>query len=51
MARHVIPPNSVALLANGAPVWYQGSGLPNPGTTINLASTSQTAAYSVQGAG
>ena len=46
-----VPPGTTALLANGLPVWYPGYEAPNPGTTINLASTSQTAAYSLQGAG
>lgn len=47
----VIPPGEVGLVANGLPVWYRGSGLPNPGTQINLASDSPTAAFSVSAAG
>ena len=48
----VIAPASVALVANGLPVWYQGQGMTSPGTVINLASdASPAAAYSVAAAG
>lgn len=48
---YVVPAGGMTLLANGAPVWYQGQGTPSPGTTINMTSESATAAYSVSAAG
>ena len=53
---NVIPPGGTTLLANGAGWWHQGSPgfdgtMISPGTIINLASESATAAYSVSAAG
>lgn len=49
----VIPPGGTTLLANGLGWYYQGYSFDgtgtNPGTVINLASSSDTAAYSVMG--
>ena len=51
----LVPAGTTALVANGLPVWYpgyeelDGDATANPGTVINLASLSPTAAYSVQG--
>ena len=40
---YVVPPGESALIPNGAPMWWQGQGTPNPGTTVNIAGTSNSA--------
>jgi len=47
---YLIPPGTATVVANDSPLWYQGQGTPNPGTTIMLTG-SATGAFSVSGAG
>lgn len=47
--QYVVPPASSVLVPNAAPLWYQGQGVTNPGTTVNIAGATATAKYTVTG--
>lgn len=46
-----IAPGETVVVRNGAPIWYQGQGTANPGTTVQIsgATATSTTPFTVQG--
>lgn len=48
---YIVNPGESVVVRNGAPLWYQGQGTDNPGTTVQIAGATDTSttAFTVQG--